>query len=641
MSHSLLLRFAATLLLVASSAGCSVLSAGALRVAVTDEPLNLSAAYLDESSALVGGLVQAGLYRPDAAFRPQPLLADGEPEISAGGTTWSVKLKIGLTFHDGSLLTSDDVAFTYELAKSGQCPLAADICDLVRTRLESVEADGGQSVTFRLISSWAPWGTRGLTIPILPKAALERSLDRFRDSVKEADRSLVTLARENIVADLDATSCGLPVTNACEYAPFIPQLERTLSQAGLSLPDPRMLPALNGGAQGVAARNDEAYAKDLFGRLTRFESYLLTPAESQLEVAYPLLDAQLIPVGAGPYKFVERTPGESLALESFSGFALGEPLTRRVLVRRYATQAGAISAFQASQLDWVPYLSATSVAGLQVRSDATLLKGPSSRGYLFLAFNMRPGRPFADPVVRSALSSCVDLPLIISEATGESGIPISSTVAPNSWAAPSPAPAEAVRDTAGARASLVADGWSEEGDGVFTKLGSRLEASILVRDGQSARTSAAQLIADQAAECGFSLTVSAQAYTSEILPRLRYPNDFDAYIGSWQWSLDPDDSDLFSSAACPTEESPSGKNFACWQSGSADSLLRQGLGSASESARAPLYAQFQELRRSERPYLLLWADAGYTLLSSGISWPTEESDVSSPLYSWSIEAWSN
>ena len=64
MSHALLLRFAATLLLVASSAGCSVLSAGALRVAVTDEPLNLSAAYLDESSALVGGLVQAGLYRP-------------------------------------------------------------------------------------------------------------------------------------------------------------------------------------------------------------------------------------------------------------------------------------------------------------------------------------------------------------------------------------------------------------------------------------------------------------------------------------------------------------------------------------------------------------------------------------------------
>ena len=641
MSRALLLRFTATLLLVASSAGCSVLSAGTLRVAVTDEPLNLSAAYLDESSALVGGLIQVGLYRPDAAFRPQPVLADGAPEISPGGTTWSVKLKTGLTFHDGSLLNSDDVAFTYELAKSGQCPLATDICDLVRTRLESVEADGGQRVTFRLIGSWAPWGTRGLTIPILSKAALERSLDRFRDSVKEADRSLITLARENLVAELDATSCGAVGATACEYAPLIPQLERTLSQAGLSLPDPRIFPALNGGAQGGGSRNEEAYAKDLFGRLTRLESYLLAPAESQLEVAYPLLDAQLIPIGAGPYKFTERTPGERLSLESFSRFALGAPAMKRVVVTRYATQAAAISAFQSSQVDWIPNLSAASVAGLQVRSDAKMLKAPSSRGYTFLAFNMRPGRPFADAIVRTALSICVNLPAIISEAAGDSGIPISSTVAPNSWAVQSPAPPEAVRNTAGARASLLADGWSEESDGVFARLGSRLEATILVRDGQSARTSAAQLIADQAAECGFSLTVSAESYTSEILPRLRYPNDFDAYIGSWQWSLDPDDSDLFSSAACPTEESPAGKNFACWQSGSADSLLRQGLGSASESVRAPLYAEFQTLRRSERPYLLLWADAGYTLLSGNISWPTEESDVSSPLYAWSIEAWSN
>ena len=641
MNRVLILRVAATLLLIASSAGCSVLNAGALRVAVVDEPLNLSAAYLDESSALVGGLVQAGLYRPDAAFRPQPLLAEGEPEVSAGGTTWSVKLKAGLTFHDGSTLSPDDVVFTYQLAKSGQCPLASDICDLVRTRLESVEADGGERVTFRLIGSWAPWGTRGLTIPILPKAALERSLDRFRDSIADVDRAQITLARENLVAELDATACGSIGASACAYAPLIPQLERTLSQAGLSLPDPRIFPLLSGGAQGGAARNDEAYAKDLFGRLTQLESYLLAPSESQLEVAYPLLDAQFIPIGAGPYKFVERMPGDHVSLEGFNGFALGEPAMKRVVVTRYPTQAAAISAFQSSQLDWVPNLSAANVAGLQVRSDATMLKSPSSRGYLFLAFNMRPGRPFADSIVRTALSNCIDLPTIISEAAGESGIPISSTAAPNSWAVQSPAPPEAVRDTAGSRASLLADGWSEESDGVFAKLGSRLEATILVRDGQSTRTSAAQLIADQAAECGFSLTVSAQSYSSEILPRLRYPNDFDAYIGSWQWSLDPDDSDLFSSAACPTEESPAGKNFACWQSGSADSLLRQGLGSASESVRAPLYAEFQALRRSERPYLLLWADAGYTLLSSGISWPTAESDVNSSLYAWSIESWSN
>ena len=639
MSRSLPLRLLAIALLVVASAGCSVLNVGTLRMAVTDEPLNLSASYLDESSALVGGLIHAGLYRPDAAFRPQPVLANGDPTVSASGTTWSVTVKSGLTFHDGSPVTPADVIFTYELAKSGQCPLASDICDLVRTRLESVELKGEHVVAFHLVATWAPWGTRGLTIPILPAAAMNQSLGRFRESVKGADRNLITLARENLITELDATSCGLAGESTCVYAPYIPQLERVLSQAGLALPDPRIFPPLSGSGQSDAARNDEAYARDLYASLSTLESYLATPTENQLAVAFPLLDIQLNPIGAGPYKFAERTPGDSLALESFRAFALGEPKIKRVLIKRYATQSAAVSAFQASQLDVVPNLSATAVADLQLRSDATMLKGPSSRGYVFLAFNMRPGRPFADPLVRRALSACVDLPAIIDGATGNSGIPISSTIAPNSWAAPSPVAVEAVHDAVGARASLLAAGWIAGSDGVFSKLGSRLAATIIVRDGQSARTSAAQLIADQASACGFSLTVSAEAYTSEILPKLRFPNDFDAYIGSWQWSLDPDDTDLFASLACPTQDAPAGKNFGCWQSGSADGLLQQALSVPDEKSRASIYADFQALVRSERPYLLLWADAGYTLLSNRFSWPTQSSDVKSPLYAWSIELW--
>jgi peptide/nickel transport system substrate-binding protein len=259
---------------------------------------------------------------------------------------------------------------------------------------------------------------------------------------------------------------------------------------------------------------------------------------------------------------------------------------------------------------------------------------------VYLAFNLRPGRPFADGVVRAALSSCVDLDLIAESAASGSGFPVSSTITPGSWALPSTSVPEATLNRSEARSALLADGWQEESDGVLAKLGTRLEAEILVRDGVSSRLSAAQSIADQAAECGFSITVSAQPYRSEILPRLQYPGDFDAYIGSWQWSLDPDDSDLFLSTACPTEEAPAGKNIACWQNERADVLLRQAATGSSEEVRAPIYAEFQALRRSERPYLLLWADAGYTLLDERFTWPTRDADAASPLYAWSLELWS-
>lgn len=170
----------------------------------------------------------------------------------------------------------------------------------------------------------------------------------------------------------------------------------------------------------------------------------------------------------------------------------------------FTSPSGVVKAFQGGTIDWAPDLRAADVAGLTVSDDATLLHMASLRGYNYLAFNTREGRIFANSVTRRALAACVDLPAIITGATDETGIKISSTVAPTSWAAENPAAAEAARDVAGARAALIADGWEAGEDGVFTRAGTRLEADIIVREGQVARTRAAQLIVDQVAECGIS-----------------------------------------------------------------------------------------------------------------------------------------
>ena len=257
----------AALLIAISSAACSIVGGTALRVALTAEPLNLSAAYQDESSAFVGGLVHAGLYRPDGTLLPQPVLAEGAPVSSAGGATVQITLKTGLTFHDGSPLSAEDVLFTYELAKSGQCPLAADICDVVRTHLESVESDSSNSVRFSLISSWAPWRTRGLTIPILSKRAVEESLQRMQEGISGANRTLITATRENIAAQLESTSCSSAGYGSCEYAPFAGELERVLNASGVQLPDVRIFPVVSSGSQVLTSQNDEIYARDLYARL--------------------------------------------------------------------------------------------------------------------------------------------------------------------------------------------------------------------------------------------------------------------------------------------------------------------------------------------------------------------------------------
>jgi len=271
----------AALLIAISSAACSIVGGTALRVALTAEPLNLSAAYQDESSAFVGGLVHAGLYRPDGTLLPQPVLAEGAPVSSAGGATIQITLKTG---------------------------------HVVRTHLESVESDSSNSVRFRLISSWAPWRTRGLTIPILSKRAVEESLQRMQEGISGADRTLITATRENIAAQLESTSCSSAGDGSCEYAPFAGELERVLNASGVQLPDVRIFPVVSSGSQVLTSQNDEIYARDLYARLITLEAYLLAPADSQLAVAYPLLDIQLTPIGAGPYRVSERVPGASVLL---------------------------------------------------------------------------------------------------------------------------------------------------------------------------------------------------------------------------------------------------------------------------------------------------------------------------------------
>ncbi len=637
--HRSLAILAAALLSATLLSGCSVFSARTIRAGIVGEPAGLALAYTDDASALVGSMVHAGLYRANANFAPSPVLADGDALSAAGGKKWRVVLRSGLTFHDGSPLTADDVKFTYELAASARCPLVSDICAVVANHLVSVESGADGALTFTLKSPWAPWQTRGLTIPILPKATLTASLTRLQDKVASADRNAVSLTRENIAADIDGGGCAASGGTNCTYASRVTELERTLADAGLDLPDPRGFPQLNSAGEPTGNRDDEQYARALYARLAALEGLLLAPTESQLAAAFPLLDVQSSPVGAGPYEFVERVPGSYLQLAAFKEFALGQPPMSSMNLTVFSSASAVVKAFQGGSIDWAPDLRAADVAGLSVNGDATLLHVASLRGYNYLAFNTREGRLFASSVTRRALASCVDLPAIITGATDETGIKISSTVAPTSWAAENPAAAETTRDVAGARAALIADGWEAGEDGVFTRAGTRLEADIIVREGQVTRTRAAQLIVDQVAECGIALTVAELPFTTDIAPRLRYPNDFDLYLGAWQWSLDPDDSDIFSSSACPTEEAPAGKNFVCWSSSRVDQLLAQGVSAGSISSRASIYATIQSLRRSERPYLLLWGEPSYALLRNRFTWATREADVQSPLYAWSIHTW--
>ena len=88
---------------------------GILRVGLAGAPGNINP--LDSGSELtrwVAEPIVETLYAYDENLRSIPLLADGEPEISEDGLVWTVRIKEGITFHDGSPLEAADVVATLD-----------------------------------------------------------------------------------------------------------------------------------------------------------------------------------------------------------------------------------------------------------------------------------------------------------------------------------------------------------------------------------------------------------------------------------------------------------------------------------------------------------------------------------------------
>lgn len=88
---------------------------GILRIGVAGAPSNINP--LDSGSEQTRWLAEPvveTLYAYDDDLNSVPLLAAGEPEISADQLTWTIRLEPGITFHNGDELTADDAIATLD-----------------------------------------------------------------------------------------------------------------------------------------------------------------------------------------------------------------------------------------------------------------------------------------------------------------------------------------------------------------------------------------------------------------------------------------------------------------------------------------------------------------------------------------------
>lgn len=615
---------------------------------VDSEPTTLAGPPDDLPTSWITAFIYTTLYQPNYKVEYVPLAADGPPETSADGLTWTVKIKPGIKWHDGTDLTAEDVKFTFGLLGSPNCRVNPDACSGVSDNVESVEVVDPLTVKFVLKQKYAPFISSGLGNLILPKAQMEASFARFEEAAGRVDKASVTALVKTVEDGTNAENpaCvvaeGATAPETCTFAFYTGDIEAKLGEAGIELANKA---GFNTGGETGDQFDPEAYAQGVFAQLQDLDKALGATSIDAIAQAQKIIDFGKNPIGAGPYKFVKYNAGQNVELARFDDYFGGTTSVdaTKIPARAFAvvirSTAAATAALGNDEIQWQQKIESDAYLTVKDNANVQMANYPDN-GYFYIAFNLREGHLYADKALREAFSMCIDHEETAKVATGGNGVPVRANTPPFSWAY-NPDVKPYVLDVPGAKAKIEASGWALGSDGIYAKDGKKLSSILYVRVGRPQRLAYAELARDQLKECGIGVEVQEGDLNTVLIPKvLDFPNDFETYLGGWSTALDPDDYSIFHSSEIPSKETPSANNFPAWESAEADRLLEAGRTELDQEKRKQIYFEFQNLIHDELPYYFTWADLAHTGLSSRLTSQNDPLDLTSVgINYYNVDAW--
>lgn len=586
---------------------------------------------------VVNGFLHAQLFRLDTRFDAVPELADGPCVASADELTMTCGIRAA-TFHDGSPVTVDDVAFSLGL---GLPPCANGLwCGFGMTSVKVVD---DRHVAVQLERRSAAFTADVLaSFPILPRHAIEASFERFMAKARQADLPALEAASKTIEDTLGAARPD------CDSV--VPPAERLLGAAGVTA-EFRTDYAQSDGSYDVCA-----YAGSLSTALQAVVAAVGDATPDAVRKAFRLLDFQVAPVGAGPWRLERLDPGRQIVLRAFDGFSGGRPAIDRVEITIQPDVGAAIDETVAGRVDWLD-LAAFQAADLG-DGYAELKRAPGQRllsfpdfGFYTMMYNLRPGRLFRDPRLREAVERCIDKVAAVDAATAGEGIAVDSWVSPASFAYLEPG-APQPRDVDAAKVLIEAAGWRLGSDGVYRRPnGRRLAFDVPVRSDTPDRIKFLDLIAFQLKDCGIDLRPKPISFDllgpmtgtfPHLVPGTKTP--FEAYFGGWGMSTDPGGVEFFETrnitSANPSDDPDYyGINYIGYSNPKVDALILAGRTTLDPKQRARIYKELQQLIKADRPYLFAWSALKHESITTRLSTLDGPLDADSPFWSWAPERW--
>ncbi len=321
-------------------------------------------------------------------------------------------------------------------------------------------------------------------------------------------------------------------------------------------------------------------------------------------VDLPTAEFNFNPVGSGPFQLteieVEDETVTSMVLERFSRHYGTRPYLDHIQFRFYPSDQRVLNAYEAGEIEGIAQITPANLPRVRAFSNLNLFSAQIAE-YGLVFFNLgRSDLAFSqEPEVRQALLYALDRQRIVDDALDGQALVAHSPFIPGTWAYKNDV-TRYERDLDTANTLLDQAGWARSlADGGIRHSGERRLAFTLLTSSEPERVEVAQLLAEQWASVGVTVTVEIVS-PLEIRGALEERN-FEAILVHVALPGDPDPYPFWHET-----QIENGQNYAGFVHRRASEVMEQARTSSDRENRRELYDEFQEIFTQQVPALLLY-----------------------------------
>lgn len=323
--------------------------------------------------------------------------------------------------------------------------------------------------------------------------------------------------------------------------------------------------------------------------------------------------SNIIPIGTGPYKYVEYNEGESTVFEANADYFDGAPSIKNLIFKVISDPSSAILSMQNGEVNGLAIIP----EDVEKFGDTVSVNAYSEGRLGYMSFNFATSSGNADLIndknFRKALMYAVDKEAVIESAYLSDEYSLNPASFLPSTAAYTTDDVEKYELDLAKSKELLA-----KTDGANAKLS-------LAYPSNPANEAVASVIQDNLKQAGITLEIKSmdpQAFYKALADN---SGDFDLFLSGYIMTIDPD-------GFAPLFTSNSAMNYSGYKNPQIDELFAEGIKETDSSKRAEIYAELQEVFMEDAFFLPLTENKRIVVISSDIEGIEEASFT--PIYTF-------